>query len=155
VLNRGNVFHKDSDYATSRKLVGEGHGSGHLWQGRFRAFPIAEDEHLLRVLRYVERNPLRAGLVKRAGDWPWSSAVARVGQPLLDPGPVPRPTDWLARVDEPQTEAEMKGVRRGRPYGNASRMVEAARRLGLEASLRPRGRPRKTATGDGLPMSEP
>jgi putative transposase len=37
--------------------------SGHVWQGRFKAFPIQEDEHLLTVLRYVERNPLRAGLV--------------------------------------------------------------------------------------------
>jgi putative transposase len=41
-------------------------GSGHVWQGRFKAFPIALDEHLLMVLRYVERNPLRAGLVARA-----------------------------------------------------------------------------------------
>src|SRR5438132_8128413 len=46
---------------------------GHVWQGRFRAFPIQEDEHLLSVLRYVERNALRAELVKRAEDWPWSS----------------------------------------------------------------------------------
>ncbi len=42
------------------------HGSGHVWQGRFKAFPIEQDEHLLAVLRYVERNPLRANLV-RAG----------------------------------------------------------------------------------------
>ncbi len=53
------------------------HGSdGHLWQGRFKAFPIQRDEHLLSVLRYVERNPLRAKLVARAEDWPWSSLGA-------------------------------------------------------------------------------
>src|SRR5436190_718858 len=49
------------------------HGSGHVWRGRFKAFPIEADEHLLTVLRYVERNPLRAGLVERAELWPWSS----------------------------------------------------------------------------------
>jgi REP element-mobilizing transposase RayT len=48
-------------------------GSGHVWQGRFRAFPIEQDDHLLTVLRYVERNPLRAGLVERAKEWPWSN----------------------------------------------------------------------------------
>ncbi len=42
------------------------HSSGHIWQGRFKAFPIQEDDHLLTVLRYVERNPVRANLVERA-----------------------------------------------------------------------------------------
>ena len=51
------------------------HGtSGHVWQGRFKAFPIQEDGHLLTVLRYVERNPVRAKLVRLAQRWPWSSA---------------------------------------------------------------------------------
>ena len=53
------------------------HSSGHVWQGRFKAFPIEQDEHLLTVLRYVERNPLRAGLVERAEDWHWSSLAWR------------------------------------------------------------------------------
>src|SRR5438876_1466158 len=59
-------------------------GSGHIWQGRFKAFPIAEDEHLLAVLRYVERNPLRAGLVAAVGAWPWSS-LAVSSQPERPP----------------------------------------------------------------------
>jgi putative transposase len=48
------------------------HSSGHVWQGRFKAFPV-QDDHLLTLLRYIERNPLRAGLVRRAEDWAWSS----------------------------------------------------------------------------------
>jgi putative transposase len=52
-------------------------GMGHVYQGRFKSFPIASDEHLLTVLRYVERNPLRAGLVARAEDWPWGSLYRR------------------------------------------------------------------------------
>ena len=52
-------------------------GTGHLYQGRFKTFPIAEDEHLLTVLRYVERNPLRACLCERAEDWAFSSLWRR------------------------------------------------------------------------------
>jgi putative transposase len=126
------------------------HGSGHVYQGRFRSFPIQEDDHLLTVLRYIERNPLRAGLVGRAQDWRWSSAAPqRGGGPPLDPGPVPRPASWLEDVNAPQTEAELEALRkciqRRRPYGHAAWVEAAARRLGLEASLRPRGRPRKQA----------
>src|SRR5271157_1892515 len=68
--------------------------TGHVWQGRFKAFLIQEDEHLLVVPRYIERNPLRAGLVERAEDWSWSSLGAIAGGravPVLDPGPIPRP----------------------------------------------------------------
>ncbi|HEY2784365.1 MAG TPA: transposase [Fimbriiglobus sp.] len=125
-------------------------GSGHVYQGRFRSFPIQEDEHLLTVLRYVERNPARARLVERAQDWPWSSAAAnRPGEPVLDVGPVPRPAGWLRHVNTPQTEAEAEAlrecIRRRRPFGDAAWIGRAAGRLGLESSLRPRGRPRKPA----------
>jgi putative transposase len=127
------------------------HSSGHVWQGRFRAFAIQEDEHLLTVLRYVERNPVRAILVERAVHWLWSSAApAAPGRPSLDQGPVPRPANWPDLVDEPQTEAELarlhECVHRGRPYGQSDWTVCTAERLGLQSSLRPRGRPRKTAT---------
>src|SRR5438105_2425832 len=52
-------------------------GTGHLYQGRFKSFPIEADEHLLSVLRYVERNALRANLVKRAEAWRWCSLRRR------------------------------------------------------------------------------
>src|SRR5207244_4348221 len=113
-----------------------------------RAFPIQEDDHLLAILRYIERNPVRAGLVERAEDWPWSSAaLATRAGPLLDPGPVARPPDWAEHVNQPQTEAEVERLReclrRGRPFGDVSWINATARGLGLEASLRPLGRPRK------------
>jgi hypothetical protein len=82
------------------------HSSGHVWQGRFRAFPIQEDDHLLTVLRYIERNPVRACLVERAQDWAWSSAApATATSPMLDPGPVPGPAkskpsdNWWPAID--------------------------------------------------------
>jgi len=131
------------------------HGSsGHLWQGRFKAFAIEHDAHLLTVLRYVERNALRAGLVERAELWPWSSLHREASEPrptYWHAGPVPRPEGWLAWVNEPVTEAELKQLRvcleRGRPYGNEGWQKSMAMRLGVEASLRSRGRPRKDAEG--------
>jgi putative transposase len=126
------------------------HSSGHVYQGRFRSFPIEEDDHLLTVLRYIERNPVRAGLVERAQHWRWPSAAPRRGgEPPLDPGPVPRPAAWLEHVNGPQTEAEVDAIRecirRRRPYGDIAWMATTARQLGLEPSLRPRGRRRQRA----------
>jgi putative transposase len=129
-------------------------GSGHVWQGRFKAFPIQHDEHLLTVLRYVERNPLRAASlrIRKAERYPWSSAGApppKVLRPALDAGPVARGRDWLEWVNQPLTAEELAAVRqsieRGSPFGSETWQQRTARRLGLESTLRPRGRPRKTA----------
>ena len=124
--------------------------SGHVWQGRFKAFPIQRDEHLLTVLRYVERNALKAGLVKRAEDWPWSS-LAALGEtePVvwLHPSPVGRWDGWREWVNEPQTQKELEALRRciarGAPYGGDRWQKRTARALGLESSIRPRGRPKR------------
>jgi len=122
--------------------------SGHIWQGRFKAFPIQQDEHLLTVVRYVERNPLRARLVEKAQEWRWSSLRSDLEGPVLDPGPVPRGADWLAFVNTPMTEAEVAAIRlslrRDRPYGSDAWTTETAGCLGLEYSIRPRGRQPRT-----------
>jgi len=128
------------------------HSSGHVWQGRFKAFPIEDDEHLLTVMRYVERNPVRAKTIpiRRAQRWPWSSignSPKDVERPQVSAGPVPRGKDWLRWVNEPETESELialqESVTRDRPFGSQSWQEQTAKRLGLEHSLRPRGRPRK------------
>jgi len=125
------------------------HSSGHVWQGRFKAFPVQEDEHLLTVLRYVERNPLRAALVDQAELWPWSSLRYWLDPgklPFLDAGPVARPKNWLELVHEPATEAELarlrQSVARGQPFGGETWVQDTAKTLGLETTLRPPGRPR-------------
>jgi putative transposase len=90
-------------------------GRSHVWQGCFKAVPIEQDEHLRTVLRYVERNPVLAGLASRAEDWPWSSLPVWQQPPLLswlDPGPVPRPAGWLEYVQLPHSEAELAALRR-------------------------------------------
>ncbi|MGH7254210.1 MAG: REP-associated tyrosine transposase [Nitrospirales bacterium] len=124
--------------------------SGHVWQGRFKAFPIQQDEHLLTVLRYIERNPLRAGLVARAEDWLWSSLWERgAKETWLQPAPVAGPKNWVGWVNGPMTDAEVEvlrlSVNRGRPFGAEAWVQRTARRLGLETSLNPRGRPRTQA----------
>jgi putative transposase len=123
-------------------------GYGHLYQGRFKSFPIENDEHFYTVVRYVERNALRAGLVGRAEDWPWGSLYRRVvgrRTPLLADWPLPEPPDWRVLVDEPQTEAELEAirrcVRRGCPYGTSTWANSAAEELGLQSTMRSRGRP--------------
>jgi REP-associated tyrosine transposase len=130
-------------------------GTGHIYQGRFKAFVVEGDEHLYAVCRYVERNPLRANLVPRAEHWRWSSLWRRVHgdeQPrsLLSAWPVPFPPDWVEKVNEPQTAGELEALRRsvqrGCPFGTGMWQQQMAARLGLEHTLRPVGRPKKVTT---------
>jgi len=125
-------------------------GHGHLYQGRFKSFPIEQDEHLLAVLRYVERNPVRAKLARRAERWPWGSCHVRQDRshamhPLLGDWPVPRPPRWLATVNDEQVEAEENRIKqaiiRGRPMGSERWTKRIAASLNLQHTLRPRGRP--------------
>jgi putative transposase len=124
-------------------------GTGPIYQGRFRSFPVQSDEHFLTVARYVEGNPVRAKLVPRAEDWRWSSLWRRLhGEAdVLSRWPVAPPPDWLRRVNRAQPAAELEALRRsaqrGQPFGGDRWIQSTAKRLGLESSLRPRGRPRK------------
>lgn len=83
-------------------------GQGTLYQGRYRSRPVDGDDELLTVLRYIERNALRAGLVATARDWPWSSLQERLGGPggRLAALPIVLPTSWPVVVDAPATSAE-------------------------------------------------
>lgn len=103
-------------------------------------------------MRYVESNPLRAGLAKDAGEWPWSSFALRTGveKPFtLDKGPLDLPVQWSRMVNRPQaiaarsTEHLSQSLDRGRPFGDATWLKKIASTLGLESTLRPRGRPKK------------
>ena len=99
-------------------------GTGPLYQGRFKSFPIQEDDHLFTVCRYVERNPLRAQLVPRAEAWPWSSLARRAegrGLDLLDGWPLPVPLDWRERVNGIETASDLAALRRSVRRGAALR----------------------------------
>jgi putative transposase len=124
-------------------------GSGHVWEGRFRCFPIQPDHHLLSVMRYVESNPVRAKLAKRAENWRWSSlgyGPDRIQLFKPAPAPIKRGRNWLEKVNTPFPPAELQRIRqsvnRGTPLGTDPWVQETAALLGLESSMRPRGRPR-------------
>ena len=127
-------------------------GSGHLYQGRFKSFPVQSDDHFLTVCRYVERNAVRAKLVKSAQDWPWCSPGKRAGRqsPLwllsLKHWPVRPQSGWMRHVNRADTTAELLAmrtcVRRGRPYGDERWEKRTAKQLGLESTLRTHGRQR-------------
>ena len=127
-------------------------GRGHLYQGRFKAFPIQEDDHFLAACRYVERNALSAGAVQRAQDWRWGSLWARRHgdeqlQALLSDWPVQRPKDWARLVNRPMTKQEAEAIQtcvaRNRPYGNENWQNKQVKHLGLSHTMRREGRPRK------------
>ncbi len=126
--------------------------TGHVWQGRFKTFPVKADDHLLVVLRYVERNPLQARLVQQAEDWRWSSLywLGRSRRPeWLSDWPVERPRNWRWLVNQPQTDDEVHAMQcsmtRGAPYGDPAWVRRTAKRMDIESTLRPRGRPRTHA----------
>ena len=127
-------------------------GNGHLYQGRYKSFLCQNDHHFLQLSRYVERNALRANLVKRAEDWHWSSIWRREygskeEKKLLDKCPIEIPKNYLKILNEPQSENELESIRRaiqrGSPYGKdiwISRMID---KFKLKSTVRKRGRPKK------------
>jgi putative transposase len=126
-------------------------GLGHVYQQRYKSFPIQDDAHFLIVCRYVERNALRAELVDRAEEWRWGSLWRWLQKPepdpkLLSPWPISRLPKWVERVNEPLTMQELDAVRlsaqRGRPLGEEEWVTSTAQRLHLESTIRPRGRQR-------------
>ena len=124
--------------------------SSHIWQGRFKSFIRKRDEYLLMVLRYIEGNPKRAGLIGSAKKWTWLSQKEMIGEKrniLLDKILIELPGDWERYVDEPSTSKEIEKVRhrviRQSPYGNSEWQMKACKELGLESTLNPKGRPKK------------
>ena len=125
-------------------------GTGHLYQGRFKSFPVQNSGRYLSLMQYVEANPLRAGLVERAEQWPWSSLAIRCGEEKdisLDAGPTRLPHNWPKLVqsaaDKSQQEKIEHCIKRGCPYGSKQWTNQTSTILGLESTMRPRGRPKK------------
>jgi REP-associated tyrosine transposase len=124
---------------------------GHLWQCRFASFPM-DEAHLLACARYVELNPVRAGLVDRPEHWPWSSARAHLfGQAdgLTDRRPLlARMPDWRGLLDCGLTDSERDAIRlrekTGYPLGGPDFAAALAAKLGRAVTPRPPGRPKKT-----------
>jgi len=125
-------------------------GTGPLYQGRYKSFLIQKDEHLLTVLKYIERNPVRARLSKLPENWRWGSAYIRAcgtgrQRELLADLPVELPRNYRAWLHESDKEDDLEAIRgsatRGAPYGGstwAEQMIEAHV---LQSTVRKPGRP--------------
>jgi len=125
-------------------------GTGHLYQGRFKSFPVQNESYYLTALRYIESNPLRAGLVKSSLDWSWSSLAIRKGIEkdglAISPGPVELPDNWFGLVDILPGETDLKKIEhcicRGTPFGREDWVEQTAKKLQLTPTLKPLGRPK-------------
>jgi putative transposase len=127
---------------------------GHLWQGQFYSC-VLDDAHMWSAVRYVERNPVRAGLVSRAEDWPWSSAAAHCGRrsdTLLSRIEMPWPvSDWsayLGQDDEAEVEILRSQTHTGRPCGTVGFIERLEGLLGRRLRPAKRGRKPKQSAGD-------
>lgn len=124
-------------------------GSGTLYQGRYKAVAVQADAHFYTVCRYVERNPVRAGLTKRPCDWRWGSASQqeRPVAPSLYEWPIARPDNWrdLVECEQPPEEliALRRAIRRSRPVGAEGWVLETAGAIRWTTGLRRPGRPRR------------
>lgn len=135
-------------------------GTGHVYQSRFKSFPIQSNWRYLKVMQYIEANPLTAGIVKTAPDWPWSSyahrypagnadptAAANFAKPFkLHPDPLLLPKNWPEivnqKIPQEQTAELTNCIKKGAPYGDKDWTIKTAAQLNLQSTLRKPGRPR-------------
>jgi putative transposase len=151
----------DGDLSESMRWLGTAHtrryhsqtntiGGGHLYQGRYKSFLVEDDTHLLTVLKYIERNPVRAKLCKRTENWKWSSAYRRLGtakqRNLLEELPVQLPHNYRRWVNDPEPAEELaairESIRKGVPYGGESWSSQVIKEYDLGYTLRGAGRPK-------------
>jgi putative transposase len=85
-------------------------GHGHVYQDRYRAEPIETAVDYIRLVKYIEANPLEAGLVDRAERYQWSSLQERLSgrRRLIEAGPWELPSDWVVIVNTPDFRAELE-----------------------------------------------
>jgi putative transposase len=130
----------DGDLSKSLQWLGTSHarrhhtrkgsiGGGHVYQGRYKSFPIEKDHHFTTVLKYIERNPVRAKLSKTPDAWQWGSAFRRLRgtkkeRALLAAPPVDLPKHYRQWINEPEPSEELEllheSVNKGIPYGNVN-----------------------------------
>jgi len=126
-------------------------GTGSLYQGRYKSFLIENDSHLLTVLKYIERNPVRAKLSKKVEDWKWGSAWIRKNgsaeqQRLLAESPTPLPRNYRTWINTSDTDENLTHLRtsvnKGTPYGGALWVAQMVDTYKLERTMRRPGRPK-------------
>jgi len=156
--------HKDKDLGTFMHLLTNAHtrkvrtltktiGYGHLYQGRYKSFLVQDDTYLLTLLKYVERNALRAKLVPSADLWKWGSAWRRIHgsltqKKILADLPTTLPHDYLSWLNTSDNEENLtmlrNSVNKGVPFGGDSWVTLMIAKYKLETTTRSAGRPKKS-----------
>lgn len=150
----GTFMHRLTNAHTRHVRVSTGTiGYGHLYQGRYKSFLVSDDQYLLTLIKYVERNPVRAQMTKNCEDWRWGSAWRRIygtslQQKLLSMPPTPLPENYQAWINTSDTEDNLvtlrQSVNKGVPYGKDSWIDAMVAKFKLETTVRSVGRPRKS-----------
>ncbi len=161
--------HRDGDLSEFMRLVSVTHatryhhshgtaGTGHLYQGRFKSFPVQGNNHLLNVLRYIESNPLRAQMVEKASDYKWSSYCYHSNQEdrerafTLSSLPTKLPSNWSSQVHKDMAKSKVdeiaNSIKRGAGFGDKDWVKETVVDLDLQSTINKRGRPKK----DSVPL---
>ena len=137
-------------HVRQRRAQTETIGQGHLYQGTYKSFPVETETYLQQLMVYVEQNPLRAKLVRRAENWKWSSLYKReqgIHTKLLAELPITLPKDYITlvntRPNKDTLETVRRSVNRGTPLGNTAWVDEMVQRFNLESTRRAPGRPRR------------
>ena len=139
---------KEAHRKYTRRINSRMRWSGHLWQERFHSFPM-DELHTFNAVRYVELNPVRAGICETAQEWPWSSVHAHMRkeddllvrvEPMLQ-----RVKNWDAYLDEDVPESVLKLIRQhgrtGRPVGSEDFVRALERKTGRSLRKRKPGPP--------------
>lgn len=139
-------------HVRQRRVMTKTVGEGHLYQGTYKSFPVEEDKHLHDLIRYVEQNPLRAKLTKKAEDWQWSSLYRRLrntsaDEKLLPSLPTTLPTNYLDSVNtlfhKKNLESIRHSINKGTPYGSFSWVDHMVDEYKMHSTVRSPGRPRQ------------
>lgn len=126
-------------------------GEGPVYQGRYKSFLIDTDAYLLTALKYIERNPVRAGLARTPEEWKWGSANRRIfgteqERALLAPSPVPLPDAYRAWINAGEEEEALEQIRnsvtKGIPFGGDTWRDEMITKFALRHTTRLAGRPK-------------
>ena len=139
-------------HVRQRRVKTKSVGEGHLYQGTYKSFLVEEDKHLQDLIRYVEQNPLRAGLVKKAEDWQWSSLYRRQknnpeDNKLLAALPIEFPVNYQDSVNQILQTEKLDTIRhsinKGKPFGSVDWVEEMVKEYKLESTVRRPGRPKQ------------
>ncbi len=126
-------------------------GAGHIYQGRYKSFLVDKDTYLLQLLRYIERNPLRGHLVRKAEKWRWSSLWVRIygsteQQKILSPLPIDLPKNYIFWINKKEPDEIIgvikRSIKRNSPLGGKQWTRKIVKIFKLQSTFRREGRPK-------------